>query len=198
MRESLKTIARVLATAAITPALLSYAIRRRVIGNDRALEGSTQALAWLPGLAGAYLRGAFLARVLAAFHHTAAVHFGTILSQAGARIDEHVYVGPGCHLGLVHLERDVLVASGVQIPSGPETHGTTRLDIPIREQPGRLVMVRVGEGSWIGSGAVVMADVGRYCVVAAGSVVTKPIPDYSVAAGVPAKVLRDRRIMTSD
>ncbi len=198
MRESLKAVARLLATAALAPALLSYAVRRRMIGGNRALEGSTQALAWLPGLVGVYVRGAFLARVLASFHHTASVHFGTLLSQAGARIDAHVYVGPGCHLGLVHLERDVLVASGVQIPSGPDTHGTTRLDIPIRDQPGNPVMVCVGEGSWIGSGAIVLANVGRHCVIAAGSVVTKQIPDYSVAAGVPARVLRDRRVTPAD
>ena len=34
-------------------------------------------------------------------------------------------------------------------------------------------MVRIGAGSWIGSGAVVMADVGRDSVVAAGAVVTE-------------------------
>ena len=30
-------------------------------------------------------------------------------SQAGAVLDENVYVGPWCLLGLVHLERDVLL-----------------------------------------------------------------------------------------
>jgi acetyltransferase-like isoleucine patch superfamily enzyme len=52
--------------------------------------------------------------------------------------------------------------------------------------------VRIGEGAWIGSAAVVMADVGRHSVVGAGSVVTKPIPDGVVAAGVPARVIRQR------
>jgi acetyltransferase-like isoleucine patch superfamily enzyme len=37
-----------------------------------------------------------------------------------------------------------------------------------------------------------MADVGRHSVVGAGSVVTKPIPDGVVAAGVPARVIRQR------
>lgn len=193
MRDFLKSIARIAATIAVAPALVSYWLRSRAIGKDRALEGSSQAIALLPGVTGVYLRGAFLNCVLARFHPTASVHFGTLLSQTGARIDEHVYVGPGCHLGLVHLERDVLIGSGVQIPSGAKTHGTARLDVPIREQPGQPVTVRVGEGSWVGSGAIIMADVGRHCVVAAGSVVTRAIPDYSVAAGVPARVFRDRR-----
>ena len=106
------------------PALLSYAIRQRVLGRDRALEGSTQALSLVPGLVGQYLRRAFLAQTLAHCHATAIVSFGTIFSKAGARIDERVYVGPGCYLGLVHIERDVLIGSGVHITSGRQTHGT--------------------------------------------------------------------------
>jgi acetyltransferase-like isoleucine patch superfamily enzyme len=35
--------------------------------------------------------------------------------------------------------------------------------------------------------------VSRGAVVGAGSVVTRSVPPYSVAAGVPARVLRDRR-----
>jgi acetyltransferase-like isoleucine patch superfamily enzyme len=30
-------------------------------------------------------------------------------------------------------------------------------------------------------------------VIAAGAVVTRPMPDYIVAAGVPARVIEDRR-----
>jgi acetyltransferase-like isoleucine patch superfamily enzyme len=58
--------------------------------------------------------------------------------------------------------------------------------------------VRIGQGSWVGSGAIVMADVGRHCVVAAGAVVTRRIPDFAIAAGVPARIVRFRRAQTSD
>ena len=102
-------------------------------------------------------------------------------------------VGPRCHLGLVHIERDVLVGAGVQIPSGPDTHGISDPDVLIRDQPGTKRLVRIGAGSWIGSAAVVMADVGRGSVVGAGSVVTTPLPDYVIAAGIPARVLRSRK-----
>jgi acetyltransferase-like isoleucine patch superfamily enzyme len=193
MREGLKALARGVADILILPALASYFVRRLMIGPNRALEGSSQALAILPGLAGEYLRRAFLRHVLAACDRTAAVQFGTIFSQAGARLDANVYVGPRCHLGLVHLERDVLLAAGVHVPSGGATHGTAELYRPIRDQPGVRRMVHIGEGTWIGSAAVVLADVGKHCVVGAGAVVTKPLPDFVVAAGVPAKVIRHRR-----
>ena len=193
MREALKSLARGLALLVVSPALLSYALRRPLFGADRALEGSTQALGLLPGLAGEYLRRAFLARALDGCASSATVQFGTLFSQAGARIDARVYVGPRCHLGLVHLEQDVLLAAGVHVPSGGATHGIDDPDRPIRDQPGYRQLVRIGEGTWIGSAAIVMAEVGRHCVIGAGSVVTRPIPDYSIAAGVPAQVIRSRR-----
>jgi acetyltransferase-like isoleucine patch superfamily enzyme len=192
MRDALKLTAHVLATIVVSPALLSYYVRARVLGPDRALEGSTQALAWLPGLFGVYLRRAFLTWTISSCDRRASVHFGTLFSQTGARLDANVYVGPNCHLGLVHLERDVLLAAGVHVPSGARTHGTDDIDAPIREQDASRSLVRIGEGSWIGSGAVVLADVGKHSVVGAGSVVTKPIPDFVVAAGVPARVIRSR------
>ena len=120
------------------------------------------------------------------------IEAGTLLSKAGATFGEGAYVGPHCVLGWVHIERDVLIASGVCIPSGPQTHGTERTDIPIRLQPGALRPVRIGEGAWIGANAVVMADVGTGTIVAAGAVVVDALPALVFAAGVPAKVIRPR------
>ncbi len=198
MRDAIKLALHLLSTVVVLPALVSYQLRRPWLGDDHAIEGSTQALALMPGLMGVYLRRAFLCRTLTHCDRTASVHFGTTLSQAGARLGANVYVGPGCHLGLVDLEADVLLAAGVHVPSGGRTHGTDRIDIPIREQGGERTMVRIGEGSWVGSAAIVMADVGRHCVIGAGSVVTKSVPDYSVAVGVPARVVavRDRPVAT--
>jgi virginiamycin A acetyltransferase len=172
--------------------MMSFGIRRRLLGPNRALEGSTQMLSLVPGVTGDFLRRAFLARTLARCAPSASIGFGTLFSQTGARIDERVYIGPRCHLGLVHVERDVLLGAGVHVPSGGATHGTDDVSRPINEQEGRRTLVRIGEGTWIGSAAVVMADVGRHCVIGAGAVVTSPIPDYSVAVGVPAKVIRQR------
>jgi acetyltransferase-like isoleucine patch superfamily enzyme len=194
IRTFAKTCCRTAALIAVAPLLASFHLKVLVIGRDQALHGSTQTLALAPGLIGRYLRVAFLRCTLAACDPSAAIEFGTLFSAAGARIGKNVYIGPGCHIGLVRIEDDVLVASAVHIPSGAQTHGTARLDIPIRDQPGVAIMVRIGAGSWIGSACVVMADVGEQCIVGAGTVVTRPIPEYSFAAGVPARVIRDRRM----
>jgi len=192
MRKGLKKLARIGATLMLAPEFLSYWIRARWLGRDRALEGSTQMLSLIPGLVGQVFRRAFLTQVLDFCHPETTVEFGTIFSKAGARIDSNVYIGPHCHIGWVHVERDVLIAAGVHIPSGPQTHGTADPSKRIQDQPGLLQQIRIGAGTWIGSGAVIMADVGCDSIVGAGAVVTKPIPDRVLAAGVPARVVRNR------
>lgn len=193
MRELIKSILRFLSLLAVSPLLLSYSCWSLLLGRDRALEGASQTLSLIPGLVGVYLRRAFLMRVLAECHPSATVEFGTLFSQTGARLDANVYVGPRCHLGLVHIKRDALLGPAVHVPSGARTHGTGDPDKAIREQEHERTVVTIGAGAWIGSAAVVMADVGEGTVVGAGAVVTKPLPAFVVAAGVPAKVIRERK-----
>lgn len=52
-------------------------------------------------------------------------------------------------------------------------------------------LISVGEGTLIGAGASVVpcVKIGRWCVIGAGSAVIEDIPDYSVAVGVPARVI---------
>ena len=198
LRELLKATARALATILVLPMVFIYRLKAAVIGHDRALEGSSETLSLIPGLLGRYLRRAFLARVLVKCHPTAAICFGSIFSKAGACIEENVYIGPRCHIGLAHIEQDVLIAAGVHITSGSRMHGIADVSVPIREQTGVYEAVRIGAGAWIGSAAIVMADVGCDTVVGAGAVVTKPLPDRVVAVGVPAKVIRSRESPQSD
>ena len=192
MRELVKAALHGCALMVVTPSVVSWWLRARVLGPDRALEGSTQAWALVPGLIGQYLRRAFLSRTLKSCARTATVEFGTIFSSAAASIGERAYIGPRCHLGWALIEDNALLAAGVHVPSGAKTHGIDDVSVAIREQPTIKAPVRIGNGSWIGSAAVVMADVGRDAVVAAGAVVTRPIPDLTVAGGVPARVLRHR------
>ena len=56
MRDALKIVARLLALVCVVPALLSYFVKGWILGRNRALEGSTQALSLVPGVIGQYLR----------------------------------------------------------------------------------------------------------------------------------------------
>lgn len=192
MRQLAKNLAHGAAVVCVTPALVSFKVRSWFLGRDRALQGSTQALAVLPGLLGQYLRRAFLCQVLAECHRSCCIEFGAVFSRAGARIRENAYIGPRSHIGLADIGKDVMLAACVHVPSGGRTHGTDDASLPMREQEGRLRMVTIGEGAWIGQAAVVLEDVGCHSIVGAGAVVTRPVPDHVVAAGVPARVVRSR------
>lgn len=192
VREFVKAAVRGVALMCVSPALVSFAVRARLDSRDRALQSTSEWLALIPGLTGQYLRRAFYCRALAACHHTATIEAGTVFCRAGTRLDANVYVGAGCRLGLVHIERDALIASGVHIPSGGETHRIDDVDTPIREQGRGERLVRIGAGSWIGESALVMADVGHDAVVGGGAVVTRPVRPWYVAAGVPAREIRRR------
>jgi acetyltransferase-like isoleucine patch superfamily enzyme len=192
LKRAAKAAARFAALIGVSPVLLSYWIKAACAGRNPALESRSQLLSLWPGLTGQYLRRAFLQRVLARCHPSVLVEFGTFFSQTGAMLDENVYVGPRCGLGLVHLQKDVLLAANVQIPSGGSTHFFDDPSKPIREQGGERRLVTIGEGAWIGTGAIVLADIGKGTIVAAGAVVTKPLPDHVIAGGVPAKIIRPR------
>ncbi len=56
--------------------------------------------------------------------------------------------------------------------------------------------VKIGNHVWIGTRVTILkgVNIGDGAVIAAGSVVTKDIPAGSLAAGVPAKIIRDKVI----
>ena len=55
--------------------------------------------------------------------------------------------------------------------------------------------IEVDDNVWLGAHVVVAdgATIGRDAIVGAGAVVRGEIPPFAIAAGVPARVVRDRR-----
>lgn len=198
MKSLLKAVAEAAATLAVLPAVGLYFLGRVIASPQRAFPGWSQAVALAPGLCGVYLRRAFYRLVFRKVGADAWVGFGTVFSHPGCSLGRSAYVGVYCCLGEVTLEEDVLIGSHVSVTNGSAQHGTDRLDIPVREQPGVWPHVTIGRDSWVGDRAVVMADVGRHCVVGAGAVVTKPVPDYAIVVGNPARVVGSRRPKPED
>jgi acetyltransferase-like isoleucine patch superfamily enzyme len=54
--------------------------------------------------------------------------------------------------------------------------------------------IEIGPGCWFGARVTILGGVkiGKGCIIGAGSIVKNSIPDWSIAAGVPAKVIRKR------
>lgn len=133
------------------------------------------------------------------------------------RIGQGVFIGRDCTLnareGTIEIEDHANLSSSIRIGStsrivigkhtliaafcyiGGANHRIDRTDVPIAEQgtesKGGVV---IEEDVWLAAGVIVNDGVriGRGSVVGAGSVVTKDLPPYSIAYGVPAKVIKNR------
>jgi acetyltransferase-like isoleucine patch superfamily enzyme len=109
------------------------------------------------------------------------------------RIGDRCVIGRGVSIVgrcSIVVEDDVTTAPNVYITD--HNHSYDNIAIPIGKQWPTEEAVRIGAGSWLGTGVVVLpgADIGRHVTVAAGSVVRGSIPDYAVVAGAPARVVR--------
>ena len=84
----------------------------------------------------------------------------------------------------------VLTANNIYISDN--YHQYKDISRPIIQQPvGFKKAVSIGDGCWIGENVSILGvSIGKNCVIGANAVVTHDIPDYSVAVGIPAKVIR--------
>jgi len=93
---------------------------------------------------------------------------------------------------LVEIGRGVAITTGVMILTHQRDlnnyiPGMYAMHCPFIE--GKVV---IKDGAHIGLGTIIMPGVtiGKGAVIGAGAVVTKDVPDYSLAIGVPARVIR--------
>jgi acetyltransferase-like isoleucine patch superfamily enzyme len=118
------------------------------------------------------------------------------LPHAGITIGARALIGESCVLrgqGGITIGDDVFLAPLVQILAVNHVYqDTTR---PISHQGITAQGIAIEDGAWIGAGAIILDGVriGRNAVVGAGAVVTRDVPPCTLAAGNPARVVRDLR-----
>jgi acetyltransferase-like isoleucine patch superfamily enzyme len=145
---------------------------------------------------------------------------GALLSVGkGCYVGRYVELGPGVEIdiggqtsiqdrsiivGDVSLGRYCVLSLNVLMTSG--THYFEKWPpIHIRDQDLMVAndpelsqkhsrKISVGEDCWFGMNSVVMpgVSIGRGCVIGANAVVTKNLTPYSVVAGIPARVIKNR------
>ncbi|KZL84422.1 galactoside o-acetyltransferase [Colletotrichum incanum] len=146
----------------------------------------------------------------ASAHDVANTRLGMIKELFG-KVGEDVYIEPslqvdyGCNITVgdrfyanfncvildcahVTIGDRVMFATGVSlITATHETGLQSRRDNIEYAEP-----ITIGDDCWIGANVTVLPGVkiGKGCTIGAGAVVSKDVPDYSVAVGVPAKVIK--------
>ena len=106
-------------------------------------------------------------------------------------IGDHTRVGlHNTIIGPVSIGNHVNLAQGITVTALNHNFADARLRID--EQGISTQPVVIEDDVWVGANAVILPGVtiGRHSVVAAGAVVTKDVPAHSLAAGVPAKVIK--------
>ncbi len=116
-----------------------------------------------------------------------------MITDPVVRIGDRCMIGRGSHIvGHFSIEIGDDVYTGPYVYVTDQNHGYEDPDEVVHAQWPHDVPVKVGAGSWIGTGVVILpgTTLGRNVVVGAGAVVRGDFPDNSVVAGVPARVVR--------
>ncbi|HEY9601021.1 MAG TPA: acyltransferase [Allocoleopsis sp.] len=95
--------------------------------------------------------------------------------------------------GHIKIGQDCLIGPRSAIISHNRHFADPTRKINLQESTGKGVSI--GDDCWLGYGVTVLdgVTIGQGSVIGAGAVVTKDIPPYSVAVGVPARVVGQRR-----
>jgi acetyltransferase-like isoleucine patch superfamily enzyme len=110
------------------------------------------------------------------------------------QIGNNVHIGRNNIIGArksIILEENVLIGPHVMI--GDHSHRYEDVDVPVKMQEATEAgPVRIGRDSWIGANVFILPNVtiGRHVIIGANAVINRDIPPFSVAVGVPARVIK--------
>jgi acetyltransferase-like isoleucine patch superfamily enzyme len=129
-------------------------------------------------------------------HRWSIVELGN--GRGSLRIGSNTYIQAGCimnaFVGNITIGANCMIAARCAFM--PYQHGFADTGRPMREQPltskGDIV---VEDDVWLGLNVSVMdgVTIGQGAIIGAGAVVTRDVPPYTIAGGVPARVIGVRR-----
>ncbi len=135
----------------------------------------------------------------------AKINQGVILAAWPGMLEDNpqLVIGDNCRIGVrSHISAAVGIRIGDNLLTGPNvlitdnSHGASSRELLDFHPQSRPLFskgpVTIGNNVWIGQNACIMPGVtiGDGAIVAANSVVTHDVPAYSVAAGIPARVVK--------
>ncbi len=114
-------------------------------------------------------------------------------------LGDNVSINRYCRFYPSYLNQDARIIIQDNVIIGPECTFFSAGQDPRREGfPDIADTIRIEEDVYIGGRSTIRygVTIGKGSVIAAGSVVVRDIPPYSVAGGVPAKIIKKRDIRT--
>ncbi|RKJ20062.1 acyltransferase [bacterium D16-50] len=117
--------------------------------------------------------------------------YDTSIIMGDVKIGKYVWIGPYTLLegsnAALSIGNHVSIDAGVMI----YTHDSTKFYVSGGKNAFEKGNVSIGDNTVIGSMSMISCGVaiGRHCVIGAHSFVNCSIPDYSIAAGIPAKII---------
>lgn len=127
------------------------------------------------------------------------VFFHLAQDEAELRIGAFTFIGAGTQidvLDMIEIGHHTLIGPGCFISD--HDHKFESAVLRIDQQNCAVDHVSIGNDVWLGAGVAVLSGVviGDGAVIGAGAVVRDSIPPYSIAVGVPAKVVGQRLKVT--
>jgi acetyltransferase-like isoleucine patch superfamily enzyme len=115
--------------------------------------------------------------------------------DGSCKIGSHVWIGPQAYFDARDLVLEDYVGWGPGAKVLGSVHTGVPLDEPLITTALLIKPVRIGFGADIGMNASILpgVQIGPQSIVGAGAVVVDDVPAYAIVAGVPARLLRDRR-----
>lgn len=188
VRQVVKICAFTVSAVLVSPLIGLSWLEKRLWRGEALFAACAQLLALVPGLVGAYLRGAYYFGTLERASWQTHVGFGSLFTHRGGALGAKASMGSYCVLGHAKIGAGVMMASRVSIPSGKRQHFAVDGGLTGEST---FATVSVGERTWVGEGAIILADIGSDCIVAAGAVVTASMPNGVLIGGNPARIIKE-------